>query len=78
MDFSLLEAMQGWANCTYLSDLHCLDCDQKARLRKAVTNVLPEAGTLEEWNVALTYIADVPEERTPAAAKEALITFLSR
>ena len=78
MNISLLEALQVWANCTYLSDLHCLDCNQKARLRKAVANVPPEMGTQEEWNEALAYIAGRQGEITPAAAKAALVAYLSR
>lgn len=77
MQVSLLEAMQGWSNDTYLADLRDLGKEGYARLRRVLEYLPPELGTLEEWNEALAYIADAKHEKTPAEARAALISYLA-
>lgn len=78
LDFSLLDAMAIQTRREYLSDLKYLQDWELISLGRALEQVPANAATLSEWNDALTYLAGVPPEQTQAAARERLITFLTR
>lgn len=77
MSTPLLESLQGWAHCEYLSDLRFLSNVQRMELRRTLDCLPPEAASLKEWNEALNYLANAPPAQTPAQAKAKLIAYLS-
>ena len=78
LDFSLLDAMAAQARREYLSDLKYLQDWELIRLGRTLEQVPANAATLFEWNDALAYLAAAPPEQTQEAARERLITFLTR
>ena len=78
LTFSLLDAMAVQARREYLSDLKYLQDWELIKLGRALEQVPANAAALSEWNDALAYLAGAPPEQTQEAARERLITFLTR
>ena len=78
MAFSLFDAMVVQTRREYLSDLKYLQDWELIRLGRTLEQVPANAATLFEWNDALAYLAAAPPDQTQEAARERLITFLTR
>lgn len=72
----LLDYLAWQTGCEYLSDLHALTPAQRARLRRAVEALPPDAACLREWNDAAAYIADSEPGGSPAQSRQALLAWL--
>lgn len=75
---SLLDVMSIQMGCTYLSDLHFLNSDQRALLAGKLNRLTPKDADLHDWNDALEYLTgDSRPRATAEQAKAALIAGLS-
>jgi len=78
MEMSLLEVMQAQMGCAYLSSLRFLNDWERAQLARNLEKIQPDMAGLRDWNDALAYLAKLPPESTPEAARERLIAVLSQ
>ena len=78
LDFSLLDAMAIQSRREYLSDLKYLQDWELIRLGRTLEKAPAKAAALFEWNDALAYLAGAPPEQTQEAARERLISVLTR
>ena len=74
---SLLELLAIQMRCEYLSDLRRLTSAQKDYLAWKLKQITPRQEDLQDWNQALTYLTEAPEQTTAVEAKERLIDLLS-
>lgn len=78
MQISLLDILWSAAGCMYLSDLHNLWPQQKARIVQALEQISASEVSLWDWNDALQYLTGKPNETTAEAARMQLIFELSQ
>ena len=74
---SLLELLAIQMRCEYLSDLRRLTSAQRDYLAWKLEQITPRQEDLRDWNQALTYLTEAPEQTTAVEAKERLIALLS-
>lgn len=74
----LLDYLAYKSGCEYLSDLPQVSGWRRARSRRALERVPPEAASLRDWNDALAYLAQAPPELSARAARERLMAWLSQ
>ena len=74
---SLLDYLAYRMGCTFLSDLHTLDRQQKLRLRYEIERLAPEDARLCEWNDVLAYLAGCPPEADAKAARKKILLCLT-
>ena len=78
VNISLLDVIQGWARCVFLSDLHDLSDEQCVALKRTIIRLPSEAAALTEWNEAIAYLSGRPsDEMTSEQAKAKLIDYLT-
>ena len=76
--FSLLEAMMIQAGCESPDELRNLEEPQRNRLAHALRSIVEKPDQIQDWNDALTCLSDDPPQKTAAAAKERLISILTK
>jgi hypothetical protein len=73
---SLLDIMQIYASCSYVSDLRQLSGPQRSSVARKLSKLVPENISLREWNDALTYLQGNPPAETVAAARKRILAWL--
>ena len=75
-DADLLDRMAQEIGCLYLSDLRWPDGAGRKKLADLVQRLTPDEASLREWNDALAYLTDAPQQPTAEQARAALLHYL--
>ena len=70
-DADLLDRMAQEIGCLYLSDLRWPDGAGRKKLADLVQRLTPDEASLREWNDALAYLTDAPQQPTAEQARAA-------
>lgn len=70
---SLLDVLAESAGCACLSDLRSIKKPKRQQLADKLEQISPEEHSLVVWNDALAYLASVPPQKSPEAARKLLI-----
>lgn len=75
---SLVDYLAAKVGCMYLSDLHDLSKTERILLAHHVEKLTAERFSLHEWNDALQYIFQAPQEKSSADAQRKLVSLFRK